>query len=142
MDLRTLHLVSTYALLCLDTTGLWMGESERTPPYPLVVCLCAVVAYLVTDRRPLIELPTRLSNVLGIAILLTTAYEFMQDVSGTVLALAHFMVYLQVVKFFRSRRRRFGQLYVLNLLQMAIACVINRNLEFSVLVIHLLGRGP
>jgi len=66
-----LHSILTYLLLCLGTTGLWMGESEGVQPYPVVVALCASAAYVFTDRLRLMQLPKFVSNAMGVVILVT-----------------------------------------------------------------------
>ncbi|MGL5097912.1 MAG: transglutaminaseTgpA domain-containing protein, partial [Planctomycetia bacterium] len=136
MDLRSLHLLSTYALLCLGTTGLWMGEADTASPYPLVVVACAAAAYVFTDKARLVRMPHFVSNTLGVVILSTISFEFFRDAASTVLALAHFLVYLQVVKFFRDKTESdLWLLYVVNVLQIAIACVVNQRLSFGLVLL-------
>ena len=136
LNLATLHLVSTYLLLSLGTTGLWLGEAEAAHPYPAIVCICAVVAFVFTDRLRVMQLPHLVSNFLGLIVLGAVSIEWLSDKTSFVICLAHFLVYLQVVKFFREKLTSdFWLLYALNVLQLAIACVINRNISFGLLLI-------
>lgn len=136
MDLVNLHRIATYLLLSTGTFALWMGEPEFTVPYPLVAVICSILAYFLTDRWNILRLPHLLSNGLGIVIILVIYGEFRQTGSSTVLALAHFLVYLQIAKSFREKQPAdYWLLYVINVLQVTIGCVVNRNVEFGLLLI-------
>ena len=135
MDLKNLHLIGTYLLLCLGTLGLWMGESDTVHPYPVVVVLCSIAAYIFTDRLRVMRLSRFVSDLFGLLIFATVVVEFFRDQSGFLESAGHFLVYLQVVKCFRVKRSSdFWMLYVLSVLQLAIACVVNRNLSFGLLL--------
>src|SRR5262249_22648273 len=125
MDVRTLHLLSSYVLLCLGTTALWLSESRDPLPYPAVTLVCAVAAYVVTDRLRIMQLPHLVSNTLAILILATSVHEFRLGTEHILSSLAHFLVYLQVAKFFREKTSSdFFQLYVLNALQVVLGTLL------------------
>jgi len=131
-----LHLAATYVLLTLGTTGLWLGEpSARVLPYPAFTAAAAALAFVVTDRPNGFQLPIIVCNFIGVIVLGMVAAEFSYDGVLSVVAMAHFLVYLQIVKFFRRKSDRdIWQLYGLNLLQLAIACVLNRQMSFGFLL--------
>jgi protein-glutamine gamma-glutamyltransferase len=131
-----LHLAATYALVTLGTTGLWLGEpSSRVLPYPILTALAAILAFIFTDRPNGFQLPVSVCNLLAVVILGIIAVEFSYDGVASVVAMAHFLVYLQIVKFFRRKSDQdLWQLYGLNLLQLAIACVLNRQMTFGFLL--------
>lgn len=131
-----LHLAATYLLVTLGTTGLWLGEpSNRVLPYPALTALAAIIAFIFTDKPNGFQLPIAVCNLLAIGILGVVAAEFSYDGVASVVAMAHFLVYLQIVKFFRRKTDQdLWQLYGLNLLQLAIACVLNRQMSFGFLL--------
>ena len=141
--LTRLHLASTYVLLTLGTTGLWLGEpSSRPLPYPLFTAIAAVIAFYFTDRPNGFQLPIIVCNLLAVVILCLVAVEFSYDNVASVVAMAHFLVYLQIVKFFRRKSDQdVWQLYGLNLLQLAIACVLNRQISFGMLLVGYAALG-
>lgn len=133
MDLRKQHLICTYLLLCLGTTALWLSETNQIAPYPLVVGLCAVAAYFFTDRFRLMELPHIVSNLLAIVIMFTIFRELWVGSQNAMIALGHFLVYLQVVKFFRQKQASdFAMMYINSMLQICIGCIITPQLAFGI----------
>jgi protein-glutamine gamma-glutamyltransferase len=141
--LARLHLAATYVLLTLGTTGLWLGEpSSRPLPYPLFTAGAALLAFYITDRPNGFQMPIIVCNLLAVVILCLVAVEFSYDNVASVVAMAHFLVYLQIVKFFRRKSDQdVWQLYGLNLLQLAIACVLNRHMSFGVLLVAYAALG-
>jgi transglutaminase-like putative cysteine protease len=138
-----LHLAATYTLLTLGTAGLWLGEpSASVLPYPLFTLAASILAFVITDRPNGFQLPIVVCNLLAVAILVIVAMEFSYDGVASVLAMAHFLVYLQIVKFFRRKSDQdLWQLYGLNLLQVAIACVLNREMSFGILLFAYAALG-
>lgn len=135
MDLARLHLILTYLLICVGTTAMWIGEPEVVHPYPLVVVVCAIVAYHFTDRRRVVRLSIWVSNSLALLILAAIVLEIRDRSAMVLLALAHFLVYLQIAKCFREKKASdFWQIYVINALQVAIGCVLNHALSFGFLL--------
>lgn len=142
MNLRRQHLICTYLLLCLGTTALWLSESENIGPYPVVVATCAVAAFFFTDKLRLMQLPHFVSNCLGLVILFTIFRELWMGSQHTILALGHFLVYLQVVKFFRRKQPTdFIMMYVLSLLQICIGCIVTPQLIFGVVLFSYIVLG-
>ncbi|QDU59472.1 Protein-glutamine gamma-glutamyltransferase [Planctomycetes bacterium Pan216] len=136
MDPRRLHLIVTYLMLCLGTTALWMGEAEYVFPYPILVVVCAIVAYIWVDGKRLTRMSTRLANILGLIIMTLIGVEVVQGVVSAVTALAHFLVYLQVAMFFREKSTdELWRLYGLNLLQVVIGCVLSQSPLFGMLLL-------
>ena len=135
MSLRTLHLISAYVLWCLGTYALWLGEWEDVFPFPIVVALAAIVAFFVTDRSRRLELSTVLSNTIGVVILGKLVFDLSRGNVEALTALAHFLVYLQVAKFFRVKKTSdFGQLYLVNILLVAIGAILAKQSKFGLIV--------
>ncbi|MFO0945960.1 MAG: DUF3488 and transglutaminase-like domain-containing protein [Planctomycetota bacterium] len=135
-DLARLHLLLTYLLICVGTTAMWIGEPEAVHPYPLVVITCAIAAYHFTDQRRIVRLSVWVSNSLALLILAAIILEIRDRSAMVLLALAHFLVYLQIAKCFREKKPSdFWQIYVINALQVAIACVLNHSLLFGLMLL-------
>lgn len=135
MNLRTLHLVSAYVLWCLGAYALWLGEWEDVFPFPIVVVAAAILAFFLTDRMRKIELSPFLSNMIGIIILIKIVFDLMRKDVEALTALAHFLVYLQVTKFFRVKKSSdFGQLYIVNILLVAIGAILAKQSKFGLIV--------
>ncbi|HVJ81261.1 MAG TPA: transglutaminaseTgpA domain-containing protein, partial [Planctomycetia bacterium] len=130
------HIAATYALLFLGTLGVWLGESENVVfPYPFALAMVAAVCFWFVDVRGG-QAPIWLSNALGLVILTFFLWEFASDPTAAVVALAHLLALLQGAKFLRRKQDiDYWQLYGLNVLQLAVACVINRNLNFGLLIV-------
>lgn len=164
MSLKTLHVASAYVLWCLGTFGLWQGEStdiehlaipERAAApvvgflegldfliqhYPILVVFFAIVAFFLTDRSGYFRMSSWISNTLGVGILIKIGYDLHGLPREALTALAHFLVYLQVAKWFRVKRPfDFGLLYLMNLLQLAIGAILAKQSSFGlVLALYLL----
>lgn len=135
MNPSQLHLFATYLLLCLGTTCLWLGEPYDIFPYPIVAAAAASAAYILIDRMGLVRLSRLVSNAIALFILVLILRELRQDNSTVLMALAHFLVYLQIAKCFREKSRSdFWLLYTINALQVAISCVINHRMLFGLML--------
>lgn len=114
---------------------MWLGEADTAKPYPILVVLSAFVALVVTDGTRWICMPSWFSNALGLVILVKIIWDLSGLPQEALLALAHFLVYLQVAKWFREKRAfDFGLLYVMNILQLSIGAILARN-SFSWVVL-------
>lgn len=136
MTLRDSHLIATYATLTLGTTALWFAEPEGTPPYPILALIAAIAAYFYTDQRRSLQLSRLLSNGIAIVILAALVFEVRAEISIVLTSLAHLLVYLQIAKYFRVKGDfDFAQLHVMNLLQVAIATVLQRQMVFAAVIL-------
>jgi hypothetical protein len=105
------------------------------PPYPLIAAVAASAAYVFTDRKRVVQLSPWVSNSVAIAICGTIVYESVRERTVNVMTLAHFLVYLQVAKGFRTKRSSdLWMLYALSILQLIVGCVVNRSVGFGLLL--------
>ena len=102
MKFSTLYRASMYLMLTLATTILGVEAGDYSPAakfYPPVVAAASVLALLTVDRNPRLGLNRGAANVLGLASGLLALGEFSSDPDTMLLlALGHWLVYLQLVK--------------------------------------------
>lgn len=159
MSYKTLHVASAYVLWCLGIFALWQGESaelehltipENVSPalveslnvadwllqhYPIVVMFFAFVAFFITDCSGYFRMSSWISNTLGVGILIKIGYDLRIMPKEALTALAHFLIYLQVAKWFRVKKSfDFGLLYVMNVLQLAIGAILAKQSEFGLVL--------
>jgi transglutaminase-like putative cysteine protease len=135
MKIAQLHLISAYVLWCLGTYSLWLGEWEDVPPYPILVTFLAVVALFITDLRPRFRLSSVVSNCLGVVIVSKMLYDLIDNPQEALTALAHFLCYLQVAKWFREKiPYDFVLIYLMNILQVAIGAILAKQSAFGLII--------
>lgn len=135
MRLRTVHLIAAYVLWCLGTYSLWLGEWEDVPPYPIAIVIAAVLAFFLTDHWKRLELSSWVSNTLGVFILAKMLHDLTRGSQEALTALAHFLCYLQVAKWFREKRRLdFALIYFMNILQVAIGAILAKQSTYGVIL--------
>jgi transglutaminase-like putative cysteine protease len=119
----------------LGTYALWLGEWEDVFAYPILVVICAITAFFFTDQWRRIELSSWVSNTLGVIILAKVFADLLSNTQEALTALAHFLCYLQVAKWFREKRAfDFGLIYVMNLLQLAIGAILAKQSSFGMIL--------
>jgi hypothetical protein len=135
MPLKSIHLISAYLLWCLGTYSLWLGEWEDVPPYPILIVILAFLAYFLSDHGPRFQLSPLVSNCLGIVILAKMLYDLVGNPQEALTALAHFLCYLQVAKWFRVKiPRDFMLLYLMSILQVAIGAILAKQSSFGIII--------
>ncbi len=130
MPVRWPLLFCLYAQACLATAMLALGDPLPFP-YALAMPALAVLAWQLTDRRGA-QLPARLRDGLAVAFAAAFAWEAAASAGGPVLALGHLLALLQAAKFFAPKEpSETRQLLALGAVQVAIACVVNREASFA-----------
>ena len=126
---------SAYLSLCIATLSL--GVTEGNLAYAGLVALASLAAYYLTDKWQAITLPRLWSNVLALIVTAAAYYEYRSatDLGGPLLPVSHWLVYLQLVRMFhRKRARDYWYLYVVGILQVAVASALNTRVFFGVLL--------
>jgi transglutaminase-like putative cysteine protease len=103
MSFESLYRISFYAMLFLATLALSVDvarDNPLAPLYPMAVAVAGVVAFLTVDRNPRFGLPRELSSLLGFASIALCLFEWNRDRNQLVLALGHWLVYLQIIMMF------------------------------------------
>jgi transglutaminase-like putative cysteine protease len=106
MTFARLYRASFYVMLFLATLALSVdaaADNPLVPIYPIGVAVAGVVAFFTVDRDPRRGLPPELANLLAFASVALFLLEWGRDDSQLVLALGHWLVYLQLVKMFRPK---------------------------------------
>jgi transglutaminase-like putative cysteine protease len=103
MRFETLYRLSFNVMLFLATLALNIDvarDNPTAPLYPLAVAIAAAIAFVTVDRNPKLGLNREAANVLGLASILLSYAEYRYDESLLVLAMGHWLVYLQIIKMF------------------------------------------
>jgi transglutaminase-like putative cysteine protease len=103
MRFETLYRLSFNVMLFLATLALNIDvarDNPTAPLYPLAVAVAAAIAFVTVDRNPKLGLNRELANLLGLASILLSYAEYRYDPSLLVLAMGHWLVYLQIIKMF------------------------------------------
>jgi transglutaminase-like putative cysteine protease len=96
-----LYRISVYLMLFLGTLALNidMGRDNALAPlYPLAVAVVGLFALVTVDRNPALGLPRPVAGALGLASIGLSLVEYRYDPSLLVLAMGHWLVYLQLIK--------------------------------------------
>ena len=94
----------------------------------VAVAVAGVVAFFTVDRRHRWSLPRPLANVLAIVTLVVLYFEFRLDETQLISALGHWLVYLQLIKYFLPKTAEDDWfLFLLGLMQVLIGSVVNQS---------------
>src|SRR5205823_1631038 len=93
---------SFYLMLTVATLALSgdTSESRFAQFYPVVVSLAGVVAFLTVDRQSRFALSRTMANGLALLTLGILYFEYRFDDTQLVRSLGHWLVYLQLIKYF------------------------------------------
>jgi hypothetical protein len=113
-----------------------------------LVAVAAVVAFFTVDRRRRWSMPRRMANTLAVVTLGLLYFEYNSDYSQRIPALAHWLIYLQLIKFFLPKSSEDDWfLFLLGLMQVLIGSVINQSDEvgawlflWAMLAVWVLGQ--
>ena len=109
MNFHALHRASIYVMLTLATLVLSIDatvDNKLAMLYPPAVAIAGVSAFFLVDRRNGPGLPRGLANGLGAGTFLLTSLEIYSNENNLVLALGHWLVYLQLIQMFRKKTVR------------------------------------
>ncbi len=126
MTFTSIYRISFYLMLFFATLTLSVDVPESTIAmfFPLAVALASVIAFFTVDRYPSLGLSQGLSNWLALASIGLVFLEFSSDSQLLLLSLAHWLVYLQLIKMFLPKRVEDDWfLFLLGLMQVLVGAV-------------------
>ena len=130
MNSYLVYRASFYLMLIVATMAL-SGDSvdgQFAMLYTLAVAVAGVVAFFTVDRQPTWALPRGLANALGVATLGMLYFEYKNDDTQMIRALGHWLVYLQLIKYFLPKTAEDDWfLFLLGLMQVLIGSVVNQS---------------
>jgi len=122
------------ALTAYGTLLLGMGQADAT--LPMLSVFAAFSSILFTDRWQWFRLPRSLGNFAAMVALAVCVFDFFQDRERQLLAIAHLLVYLQIILLYQLKSPRvYWQLIVLSLLQVVVASALNEHINFGILLV-------
>ena len=111
------------AILCGEST-----DSRLDGLLPIIVTAAGVVAFLMVDRSGRWGLPRDLADILALGTLGILFLEYRTDDTRVIHALGHWLVYLQLIKYFLPKTTMDDWfLFLLGLTQVLIGAVINQG---------------
>jgi transglutaminase-like putative cysteine protease len=130
MSFTTLYRCSFYLMLVCSTLVLSIDatESRFAMLYPLAVAVGGAVAFLTVDRRPGAGLSPSFGSLLALGATALCILEFLIDRNMLLLALGHWLVYLQLIYMFRVKSVETDWwMFSLGLVQVMVGSVISQN---------------
>ena len=79
------------------------GDTTEARPfqfYPLLVGVAGVIAFLTVDRHSVWSLSRPVANVLAAMTVVVLYFEYRFDDTQLIRALGHWLIYLQLIKYF------------------------------------------
>ncbi|HMB07281.1 MAG TPA: DUF3488 and transglutaminase-like domain-containing protein, partial [Isosphaeraceae bacterium] len=138
MKFITLYRLSFYLMLSFATLVLSVdaADSPIAMLYPAAVAVAGVVALLSVDRDPRLGLSRPIANRLALASAGLVALEYLIDPSLMLLALGHWLVYLQLVKMLLPKTVEDDWfLVLLGLVQVLVGAVISQSDHVGVMLL-------
>ena len=130
MDIRRAFVLSSYILVLTGILSLALAEG--TPATIAIPGVLSVLAYVQAEvrARPLGRLAT---NLLVFAALAAAPLDHIMLSGDAILALAHFLIAVQIVKLFGVKAARdYMQLFLISLMHLGVAAILTVDLVFSV----------
>jgi transglutaminase-like putative cysteine protease len=141
---------SFYLMMTVATTALSADTSDDRGGWllPPIVAAAGLAAFLTVDRDPRRSLPTSLATLLAIGSLGLLYLEYSLDDTQLIRCLGHWLVSLQLIKYFLPKRIEDDWvLFLVGLMQVLIGAVINMGdqvgiwlLLWAVLAVWVLGQ--
>lgn len=129
MNFSSLYRLSFYLMLTLATLALSVDATDNKIAmlYPPAVAAAGAMAFLTVDRNPRLGLSRGLANVLALACVSLSYLEYQVDENLRLLALTHWLVYLQLIKMFLPKTVEDDWfLFLLGLTQVLAAVVMSQ----------------
>lgn len=116
--------------------ALFLALGHESGWLPALLAVAAAVSVLVTDLIPRLRLNRVVGNLIAIAAVAWSLYDFLERTSDQqLMAISQMLVILQVLLLFQEKTgRSYWQLLVLSLLQVVVAAALNSGVEFGVLL--------
>ncbi len=130
MNSYLVYRASFYLLMVVATIALTneAGDSPTAKLYPIAVACAAAIAFLTVDRVPRWGLPRQVANLAALATMGVLYFEYKLDDSQMIRSLGHWLVYLQLIKFFLPKTAvNDWFLIALALMQVLIGAVIGQS---------------
>jgi transglutaminase-like putative cysteine protease len=103
-------------------------ENPLTPLYPLAVAAAGIIAFATVDRRPELGLSRELGINLAAASVILSLLEWFVDDKLLILALGHWLIYLELIEMFRAKTVEVDwYLFLLGLVQALIGGFIGQG---------------
>lgn len=134
------------AMATMATLGsLLLGMGQRSGTLSLVVMLAAILSVWLTDFQGWLRLNRTVANLAVLLAVLFAGWHLLElrgQGAGVALAIADFLVYVQLVLFFQKKDERiYWQLVMLSLLQVVVAAAFNQRAGFGLLLLVYLSVG-
>ena len=131
MNFQLIYRASFYLMLTFATLVLSIDATDDNPfamLYPVVVAGASLLAFLTVDRDSRLAISRDLANWLAIATLVPSVLEWSYDENLLLLAAAHWLVYLQLVKTFLPKTVEDDWfLFLLGLVQVLVGGVMSQS---------------
>jgi len=126
-----LYRASFYAMLTFATLVLSIDATDDNPIamlYPLAVAVASVLAFVTVDRNPRLAPSRNSASLLALASSVLSIAEYRYDNNLLLLAAAHWLVYLQLIKMFLPKTVEDDWfLFLLGLVQVLVGGVISQS---------------
>ena len=130
MNSNLIYRASFYVMLTVATTILCGEATDSRLDWflPVGVAAAGVLAFLTVDQSRRWGLPRDLANILALGTLGLLYLEYRSDETQVIRCLGHWLVYLQLIKYFLPKTAEDDWfLFLLGLTQVLIGSVINQG---------------
>ena len=130
MNSYLIYRASFYLMLTVATTALSgdTSESRTFQLFPVAVGVAGIVAFLTVDRHSNSALSRPIANILAFMTVGVLYFEYRLDDSQLIRALGHWLVYLQLIKYFLPKTAEDDWfLFLLGLMQVLIGAVVSQS---------------
>jgi transglutaminase-like putative cysteine protease len=126
----SIYRLSFYLMLFLATLTMSADatDSKIAMLFPIAVAAASFLAFFTVDRHPRLGISRNLANALGMASIGLIYLEYQSEQDQLLLALAHWLVYLQLIKMFLPKQIEDDWfLFLLGLMQVLVGTVISQS---------------
>ncbi len=137
MNSYLVYRASFYVMLFIATASLSSDgrEGPLGAAYTLAVAAAGLIAFFTVDRRQQWALPRQVANAMAVATLAILYFDYKLDETNLIQALGHWLVYLQLIKYFLPKTAEDDWfLFVLGLMQVLIGSVTNQSDQVGTLL--------
>src|ERR1700721_1458737 len=130
MNSYLVYRASFYLMLIVASLALVgdTAESQFAKLYTMAVTVCGIAAFFTVDLHRRWALPRPLANALAVATLGLLYLEYKVDDTQMIQSLGHWLIYLQLVKYFLPKTAEDDWfLFLLGLMQVLIGSVVNQS---------------
>ena len=131
LNFQTTYRASFYLMLTFATLVLSIDATDDNPfamLYPVVVGAAGFIAFATVDRNPRLSLSREAANWLAMGTLIPSVMEYSTDKNLLLLAAAHWLVYLMLVKMFLPKSVEDDWfLFLLGLVEVLVGGVMSQS---------------